>query len=59
MYTVPMADGNLKMLYYEEYVSSGAFELNEGSLYLMNPGIYDEQDYSMGTDKNLTLKVAE
>lgn len=56
---VDLADGNLKMLYYPEYVDSGAFELNGGSLYLIDPGIYDEKDYSMGTDKNLTLKVAE
>lgn len=54
---VDLTTGELIMLYYPEYVESGAFTLNSGNLYLNDPGIYDEDDYTLSSNKYLMLEV--
>ena len=55
---VDLVTGELIMLYNPEYVDSGAFSLNgEGYLYLNDPGIYDESDYYLASDKYMMLRV--
>ena len=55
---VDLVTGELIMLYNPEYVDSGAFSLDgEGYLYLNDPGIYDESDYYLASDKYMMLRV--
>ena len=54
---VDLIEGEAIMLYFPEYVDSGAFTIVDGDLYLNDPGIYDESAYSLGTDKNVMLEV--
>ena len=54
---VDLVEGEAIMLYFPEYVDSGAFTIVDGDLYLNDPGIYDESAYSLGTNKNVMLEV--
>ena len=54
---VDLVTGELIMLYNPEYVESNAFALTTGDLYLNDPGIYDEYDYSLNSDKEVRLEV--
>lgn len=54
---VDLVTGELIMLYNPEYVESDAFSLTTGDLYLNDPGIYDEYDYSLNSDKEVRLEV--
>lgn len=54
---VDLVTGELIMLYNPEYVASDAFTLSNGDLYLNDPGIYDEYDYSLNSDKEVRLEV--
>lgn len=54
---VDLVTGELIMLYNPEYVESDAFSLTTGNLYLNDPGIYDEYDYSLNSDKEVRLEV--
>lgn len=50
--------GELIMLYNPEYVDPYAWTLSgNGNLYLTDPGIYDEYDYSLNSDKEVRLEV--
>lgn len=54
---VDLVTGELIMLYNPEYVASDAFTLTTGDLYLNDPGVYDEYDYSLNSDKEVRLEV--
>lgn len=54
---VDLVTGELIMLYNPEYVTSGAFMLSDGNIYLNDPGVYDENDYFLNSSKEVRLEV--
>ena len=56
---VDLVTMTLVMVYYPQYVNSGAFTLNTMDLMMNDPGIYPAEDYSMSSNKCVMLKVSD